>query len=185
MPFAPQSYGPEIAQLLALAGDGERLMPLVCSAGRIDTPELRKLTAHDLAACSHPRGAHAALWVYFSCFDEAHEIAQEDHSAEGSYWHAILHRQEPDASNAAYWFRRVGQHAVFPELAKAAEAILEAGPDCGFRVRNAWDPSAFIDFCESARQDPGSAAEQAALEIQRAEWQILFHYCAARGRKTA
>jgi hypothetical protein len=37
---------------------------------------------------------------------------------------------------------------------------------------------AFIDYCEAARKNPGSPDEQKALLIQRAEWQLLFDWCA-------
>jgi hypothetical protein len=42
-----------------------------------------------------------------------------------------------------------------------------------------WEPLEFIDLCEKARREPGSELEMVAREIQRAEWQLLFHYCAA------
>ena len=125
-----------------------------------------------------PVGAFAGLWLYFSCFEEAHAVAQDDPSAEGSFWHALLHRQEPDASNSAYGFRRVGAHPIFPALAAEAAQIVSRRPDAGFKVAAKWDPFEFIHFCERATRQPGSAAEQAALEIQRAEWQLLFDHCA-------
>ena len=98
-------------------------------------------------------------------------------TTEGEYWHAILHRQEPDAGNAAYWFRRVGQHPIFPKLAAEAKEILNLYPDSEFRVGR-WDPFAFVHFCERARLQPGTTQEQAAVQIQRAEWQLLFDYSA-------
>jgi hypothetical protein len=85
----------------------------------------------------------------------------------------IVHRQEPDAGNAGYWFRQVGAHPVFPAL---RERAAEIGVDFGPRS----DPIAFINLCERARQEPGSDAERLALETQRAEWQLLFDYCAAK-----
>lgn len=39
----------------------------------------------------------------------AHEAAQEDHSREGSWVHAYLHRKEGDAGNAGYWYSRAGR----------------------------------------------------------------------------
>lgn len=156
-------------------------MPLVsvgsCSASA--HTRLNGLAAADLFPHSYaPEAALAGLWLYFSCFDEAHGIAQDIGSAEGSFWHAILHRQEPDSGNAAYWFRRVGNHSIFPQLCAAADSILSVHQDAEFRTGGKWDPFSFVMFCERARQQPGSASEQAALEIQRAEWQLLFDYCA-------
>lgn len=149
-------------------------MPLAmgkCSSDQaralIQTRTARELFPHARA----PEAAMAGLYLYFSCMDEAYEIAQGVESAEGSFWHAILHRQEPDAGNASYWFRKVGAHPIFPELRERAAAI---GVDFGAR----WDPLAFIDFCEKARGGPGSAAEMQAMEVQRAEWQLLFGFCA-------
>jgi len=118
----------------------------------------------------------SGLWLYFSCAEECHELCQNLSSPEGSYWHAILHRQEPDAANSGYWFRRVGEHPVFAPLLEDARKIAERLPDANLRLGMRWDPFQFIEYCERAR--PGSAAYVAACEVQRAEWQLLFDYCA-------
>jgi hypothetical protein len=115
----------------------------------------------------------AGLWLAFDFLDESHALSQGIETAEGSYWHGILHRREPDASNAAYWFRRVGDHPVFEALAKEAERLgLRLGP-------NRWDPFHFIDQCEKHR---GAGTEQEALlrRAQRAEWELLFDWCHVR-----
>jgi hypothetical protein len=39
-------------------------------------------------------------------WEQAHNLAQDVHSADGSWIHAYLHRKEGDLSNAAYWYRR-------------------------------------------------------------------------------
>ena len=70
------------------------------------------------------------------------------------------------------------RHPVFADLANAAARIVDQYPEAGFRVDGRWDPFEFIDFCEQARRMPGTPAERAALEIQQAEWQLLFDYCA-------
>lgn len=181
MVFDPKAYGPKVAELLALDSDGNRLMPLI--ADKCSSPEagrkLSETTAPKLFPGSYsPQAAFAGLWLYFSCFEECHHVAQELHTPEGSFWHAILHRQEPDAGNAAYWFRRVGAHPIHARLFDAATEIVARYPEAEFRPGANWDPFAFVMFCERARQQPESPSERAALEIQRAEWQLLFDYCA-------
>jgi len=174
--FESSKYGPEIARILALEGDGQRLMPLTCQRGANDEARLRlkTLRPRDLfPGIEPPEPAMAGLWLYFSCFDEAHALADSCPTQDGEYWHAIVHRQEPDAWNSGYWFRRVGRHAIFPELARAAAEI------SGEFQTGGWDPFAFIDFCQQARTQPGSARERSALDIQRAEWQLLFDHCVA------
>jgi hypothetical protein len=174
MEFNPRAYGEEVAAILALDGDGKRLMPL---AGGLRSSEpaylaLQATSSGKLFSGAHaPEAAMSGLYLYFSCLDEAHEIAQEVNTVEGSFWHAIMHRQEPDAGNSGYWFNRVGSHPIFPALRDAAAGI---GVDFGPR----WNPHLFIDFCERARRQPGSEMERQALEVQRAEWQLLFDHCA-------
>jgi hypothetical protein len=172
--FDIQSYGPAVAAILALDGNGERLMPL--AGGQCTSVEARaKIKAASPAAlfpeARAPEAALAGLYLYFSCRDEAHEVAQSIDTAEGSYWHAIVHRQEPDAGNSGYWFGRVGAHSIFPELRRRA---VEIGIDWGPH----WDPLAFIQLCEKVRRKPDPQLEQQALEVQLVEWQLLFNYCA-------
>src|SRR5207245_11135 len=65
------------------------------------------LGSGDWAAC-----VRSGLYLRFNFLDESHTISQGIHTVEGSYWHAIMHRREPDYSNAKHWFRKVGQHPV-------------------------------------------------------------------------
>jgi hypothetical protein len=187
MGFDRKAYGPAVDALLGLESGGERLMPLVCDASAQVAGVGKQIHQDLFSASRHPKAALAGLWVYFSYFEAAHEVAQDDSTAEGSYWHAILHRQEPDDFNSGYWFRRLGKsHPVFVPLAEAAAGIAERNPGCGFRVRGTtWDAQAFIEYCATARSKPGSIEERTALQIQRAEWQILFDYCASPGLRKA
>ena len=168
--FRAADYGPEVAAILVMDGGGERAMPLKMGKGSAAARErLRGVTAARLfAGARAPEAALAGLYVYFSCFDEAHGIAQDIATPDGSYWHGIVHRREPDAGNAAYWFRQVGTHPIFPALARAAGA------------EGKWDPFAFIDLCERARVQPGSELEARAMAVQLAEWQLLFGWCAGK-----
>jgi len=105
----------------------------------------------------HGQAALAGLLLRVGCWPESHEVSQDIQSAEGSYWHAIVHRMEPDSSNAAYWFRRVGQHAIFPELFRLAAEILKNGGPKHWRPKATWDPFLFIDWCDEAREKGGEA----------------------------
>lgn len=162
----PLLYGAPVARILALDGNGDRLMPL--AHGTCSSPEARQLlkdaAPRDLfPAARAPEAALAGLYLYFSCLDESHTLSQSIETPDGSFWHGIMHRQEPDPGNAAYWFRRVGKHPTFPALRQAAA-------DLGY----AWDPFTFIEDCDHA----GSAQQLLLQKVQRAEWQLLFHYCA-------
>lgn len=123
----------------------------------------------------------AGLWLYFDYFEESHQISQDLHTVEGSYWHAILHRREPDADNAKYWFRRVGSHAIFPTLATAAAELATNGPkETAFLAsQRSWDAFGFVDLCESARTGQADCTEL-CLAVQRREWELLFEYCHQR-----
>jgi hypothetical protein len=168
MRFDPGLYGETVAAILALDGSGDRLMPL--ERGTCSSQEARRRLQSTAAVelfpeTRAPEAALAGLYLYFSCIDDAHNIAQGIETPEGWFWHAIVHRQEPDAGNSGYWFRRVGKHPIFPALRTAAAEI---GVDFGAQ----WDPLAFIKLCE--------AGGHGAIEVQRAEWQLLFDYCAAK-----
>src|SRR5438477_5357823 len=121
--FSATGYGAEAARILSLDGGGTRPMALA-PAGCVSTEareELKRWTAQSLfPRANSPEGAMSGLYLYFSCLDEAHSIAQNLESADGSFWHGIMHRQEPDAGNSAYWFRRVGKHPIFPALREEA-----------------------------------------------------------------
>ena len=127
-----------------------------------------------------PVEAHAGLLLWLGDWTRAHDIADIE-SPDAYYWHGILHRIEPAPSNAAYWFRKVERHPIFPELRESADAILHQVKDEeGIRswdLEREWNPFEFIRWCEEARQHPGSAREKAARRIQQAEWDLLFSWC--------
>lgn len=123
------------------------------------------------------QAALAGLLLRLGRWPESHAVAQDIESAEGSYWHGIIHRLEPDSSNAKYWFRRVGKHAIFVDLHQRAAQILQRSGPRHWHLKNAWDPSLFIEWCDEAHLT-GGTAEETAIEIQLAEWQLLFEWCA-------
>lgn len=169
--FRSESYGEDVAGLFAPAGGGKRPMPLVRDARAAGAGDAWRTGLFSDSRA--PQAAMAGLCLYFGRWDAAHAAADAVNDRDGYFWHGIVHRQESDAFNAAYWFRKASPHPVYPLLrAEAAKA--------GYATRAEWDPFAFIDFCEAARRRPGSGEELLALEVQLAEWQLLFDYCAQR-----
>ena len=178
MEFHPNQYGKTVANLLSLAANGERLLPLrrtgCVSEDARDV--LRMVTPRDLFPnVEEPEAPMIGLLLYFACFEEAHKLAEFCESHEGELWHAILYRVEGDSGSAAHWFRQVGTHPVYDRISHDAREITMRFREAEFRG-HVWDPFAFISFCDRARRQPGSSQERAAMELQRLEWQILFDY---------
>ncbi len=122
----------------------------------------------------------AGLLQIHDFWDASHDAAQRaDDLGErnfSAYWHGIAHRREPDASNAAYWFRKVGRHPVSAALTAAARPLLDRHGDTTLTGRliggNGWNASAMIDLCTQA--PPGSADETVARQLQRLEMWLLL-----------
>ena len=174
--FRADAYGDEVEGILLSSGGGTREMPL-SRADRAFEPAREALavrTAQGLFPHSRtPAAALSGLYLYIGCWDEAHAQADAAESAENYFWHAIVHRQEPDAWNSGYWFRKTGAHPVFPRLADEAERV-------GYAAGRPWDPIGFVDYCEAARHD--SESERLARKVQLIEWQLLFDYSAREFR---
>jgi hypothetical protein len=174
------SVSPEAAAALAAAGE-DYVMPLVCRRP-VAGPAVEAIRGRGARGlfpeAASPEGALAGLWLYLQDFDACHRIAQDLATPEGSYWHGILHRQEPDDWNAGYWFRAAGRHPVHEPLRVQALKLAEEHRGAHWRPAAVWDPEDFIRFCARARREPGSEAERLALAIQMAEWRLLFAWCA-------
>ena len=136
----------------------------------IDSARATLSDASLLTGAAHPDACRAGLWLAFGFLDESHAISQELHTPEGSYWHALMHRREPDGANAKYWFRKVGTHPIYAELARDAAELRYLG------MGMAWDPFTFVDHCDEFR-DTGTDAEETCKRVQRREWELLFAWC--------
>lgn len=168
-PFDPTAYGPVFAPLLETAS----LPPL--GPGKPNRGVEARLRQLDLARAFAPHMIkdHAAsqaclsgLWLLHNFLDESHTVSQSLHTAEGSFWHAIMHRREPDPGNSKYWWRRVGSHPVLQQLAERSASV-------GYHFT---DPYAFVDFVEQVR-DTNTTDEETARRGQQLEWELLFDWC--------
>src|SRR4051812_17342264 len=82
-----------------------------------------------LAQATPPNGLSEilkALWYDGKDdWNEAHNIAQEINSKEGSLIHAYLHRKEGDAGNAAYWYHRASRPVAKNSLQQEWQELVE------------------------------------------------------------
>lgn len=179
MPWELENFTEQVASVLE--GYPYLELPLLRS-------ELRKHPGLDTVArqpaealfpeAREPECAKAGLLLMLGGWEYSHETAQDVANPEGSYWHAIAHRVEPDYGNAGYWFRQVGTHPLFKPLAAGALEVIKAS-QLNWTALEAWDPFSFLEFCEQASKKRDQSIHRAAVAIQSLEWRLLFEYCAA------
>jgi hypothetical protein len=127
---------------------------VLASLGQLSPEELigKPLTDLNMASC-----CKSGLWLLHNFLHKSHDISQSMHTAEGSWWHAIMHRTEGDFGNSKYWYRQVGEHEAFGEI----------GQD--------FDPYSFVDRCEKEYRQ-GTLTDE-TQQVAFAEWKALFDYC--------
>jgi hypothetical protein len=184
--FRAADYGPTLAAILADAplnelGPGK---PMKSMSESLRSLSIQTASApHRIIDATMAQACLAGLWLRFDFLDESHSISQSIHNPTGSFWHAIMHRREPDYGNSKYWFRQVSDHPIFVSLCSAARDLAAAtkpGSNASFLARqNRWDAFRFVDLVESSTGTQ-STTESLCREIQRREWELLFDYCYAK-----
>jgi hypothetical protein len=135
--------------------------------------------------------AEAGLWILSGKLDRSHTISQEILSAEGSYWHALMHRSEGDFSNAKYWTRRAARHPVRAQLSETVQARSDSALHA-LAATGGSDPKTILllqqlnsaDLVAEALIDLVELAFSKQTELSRPlqlicwwEWQLLFRHC--------
>jgi len=182
--FEPANYGPLVANLLS---EDRRCEVGPGRPNKAALPLLEKLSAESIfESVSDPDMADccvAGLWLWHDFLDRSHDYSQQIGSPSGSYWHAIMHRREPDYSNSKYWYRRVGHHPIFEPLQEQIVELadqMENEPLVAEMVGNdTFDGFAFVDLCAEVGRGKAEL-EDFCREVTRREWQLLFDYCYAR-----
>ena len=154
LPAGPPGLGPTVRATAWPVARIEAAIEAALAPTAMPVPQRARILA--LALCWH------------DAWDAAHALAQEHEGhPDMDLVHAILHRREPDAANARFWFARVGQHSAYaglPALA-AAEGLPEL-VDCQGR----WRATAFVSHCLHATP----ITTPALIRLQQAELLALL-----------
>lgn len=138
-------------------GDGPANANLVAVIESVRNDRWQMMTESAQSLCE------SGLWLLAGDLNRSHDISQDDRSAEGSFWHGIMHRREGDFGNAKYWFRQVGDHPLFDQIRKLTDGVYA-------------DPYNFVDACKKAAGKEDASTQQCQL-AQWTEWQALMVYC--------
>lgn len=127
----------------------------------------------------------AGLFCIHDYLDESHAFSQsvqnEGLNRAGDYWHYIMHRREPDYSNAKYWSRAVGKHPlldILPEFARPLFDQFQSESLAYWKNKllenKHWSLNTFVDFCAECETTKDEQLDKLAQYIQWIEMQLLL-----------
>lgn len=153
-------------------------------------PLIKDATGSSVFRSPDGQAVRAGLLLWHGRLDDSHRVSQaienEGHHRAGDYWHAIMHRREGDFGNSKYWFRHVGSHPIYDDLARRVRQLMDGFPNSAAipalsrcTQNSRWNPSAFVDACEAATRG-GQPEIRAMLErVQGIEMLLLIISSAA------
>jgi hypothetical protein len=178
-----QKYGPLVAPLLTVNES------MTLARGKPDEKagaSLKSLSSQSMFPGETIRRKEMAqlclsgLWLLHGYLDESHAISQAIKTDEGSYWHGLMHRREPDFPNAKFWLSRVAYHPVTETLGEKVPSMVRQA-DLDFSTaflsqQDTWNADSFVDLCQAVLMGK-SEGSSICLRVAALEWELLFDYC--------
>ena len=175
-----------------LAGPGQTFIKHDSLMAAIDNAVQSQATDQRNKRC-----IESGLLLLWDFLDESHDISQtmegKGSPRTADYWHGIMHRREPDAGNASYWFRRVGSHPALDHLGtqliawmseqKASPEMLQLAESRLLKSKSL-DPFALIELSSAALRNPGSVSDQTLRMVQYLEMLNLLVWSCGSGSVT-
>lgn len=173
-----------------LAGPGQTFIKHDSLMAAIDNAVQSQATDQRNKRC-----IESGLLLLWDFLDESHDISQtmegKGSPRTADYWHGIMHRREPDAGNASYWFCRVGSHPALDHLGtqliawmselKASPEMLQLAESRLLKSKSL-DPFALIELSSAALRNPGSVSDQTLRMVQYLEMlNLLVWSCGSGG----
>jgi hypothetical protein len=121
------------------------------------------------------------ILLWHDHLEPSHCLSQDEHNPDGSLVHAIMHRREPDYSNAKYWWRSTGDHVCFPGIAAKVQSLVADDESLAEQIirDGAWDAYAFTDaVSQGIRESADSPRHQLLKKVQRAETDAVLEHLA-------
>ncbi len=187
------SYTSAIADVINKLETGNPLPPLVpenawnneLTDELVDVPLEDLFQGQSLKDDIYAGAIKSGLLLWNDDLNASHDISQELTNNTGSYWHGIMHRREPDYSNAKYWFGRVGTHPIYPALRERAITVAKEAQNPSdalsqiaqaIEAQEHWDPYQFIDWCQAAENDTNTDVTHFLQQVQAEEIKLLLAY---------
>ena len=175
-----------------LAGPGQTFIKHDSLMAAIDNAVRSQATDQRNKRC-----IESGLLLLWDFLDDSHEISQtmegKGSPRTADYWHGIMHRREPDAGNASYWFCRVGSHPALDHLGtqliawmselKASPEMLQLAESRLLKSKSL-DPFALIELSSAALRNPGSVSDQTLRMVQYLEMLNLLVWSCGSGSVT-
>ena len=187
------TYTPAIAEVIEKLEAGNPLPTLVpqkawsteLTAALVSTSLDELFQGESVKNTTFGDAIRSGLLLWNDALDASHNISQGLENQTGSYWHGIMHRREPDYSNAKYWFGRVGTHPIFPQVRERALAIFNevSNPSDALahiaqtiEAEPHWDAYQFIDWCQAAEDEADADLTRFLQQVQAEEIKLLLAY---------